>query len=140
MLPLTVLCAVAFLLPLKSQEQNPAVKIRKVPAQQTHEVAGDKLFQTYCAVCHGKDEKGNGPAAPALKTAPPDLTLLAKNNNGTFPDSRIFHILSNPQQAVHGSKDMPIWGPIFRGMSSTTSTAQLRASNLTEYLKSIQAK
>jgi mono/diheme cytochrome c family protein len=35
---------------------------------------GQKLFQTYCMVCHGTDGKGTGPAAAGLPHAPADLT------------------------------------------------------------------
>ncbi len=35
---------------------------------------GAEVFATYCAVCHGPDGKGNGPAAAALVPPPPDLT------------------------------------------------------------------
>jgi len=132
--------AVISCLPLESQEQEPTVKIAKGPAEQNSEVGGAKLFQNYCAVCHGKDAKGNGPAAPALKTTPTDLTLLSKNNDGKFPDSRIINILSNPEELAHGSKDMPIWGPIFRSMGPNADVGHLRATNVRDYLKSIQAK
>ncbi len=35
---------------------------------------GPDLYRLYCATCHGRDGKGNGPAAAALKVPPPDLT------------------------------------------------------------------
>jgi len=85
--------------------------------------------------------KGNGPAAPALKTPPPDLTVLAKNNNGTFPQLKVINILENGTDlAAHGSKEMPIWGPVFRSMGPDRNLGHLRQVNLTEYLKSIQEK
>ena len=40
--------------------------------------------------------------------------------------------------ASHGSRDMPIWGPVFQALSTDDSFAKLRVSNLVEYLKSIQ--
>jgi hypothetical protein len=127
-------------LPLKSQEQMPTVKISKGPVEKNSEVNGAKLFQNYCTVCHGKDAKGNGPATPALKTAPADLTLLFQKNGGRFPDSRVINILSNPEELAHGSRDMPIWGPIFRSMGPNADVGHLRATNVKDYLKSIQAK
>jgi len=36
--------------------------------------SGRRLFQTYCALCHGPDAKGGGPVA-AKFVPPPDLTL-----------------------------------------------------------------
>jgi mono/diheme cytochrome c family protein len=37
-------------------------------------VRGQKLFETNCAVCHGADGRGMGPAAKTLPHAPADLT------------------------------------------------------------------
>ena len=140
LLPLLIACLALWTAShVKSQEQPSKVTIEKVPAQATPEVSGAKLFQTYCAVCHGTNGKGNGPAALALKTPPPDLTLLAKNNGGNFPGKRVVLELTDPTQAPHGNKDMPIWGDVFRSMGSS-AIATMRETNLTNYLKSIQAK
>ena len=44
--------------------QKPVVKgVRAVPIQS---VEGKDNFEAYCAVCHGRDAKGTGPAAPAM--------------------------------------------------------------------------
>jgi len=142
LLVLMIWCATfAFLTPARSQDQASKPKVQKVPVQQTNEVSGSQLFHSYCAVCHGQDGKGNGPAAAALKSAPANLTLLTKNNGGKFPADHVKHILStNSEYAVHGSPDMPIWGPIFRRMGSDQNLGYLRAQNLTEYIRSIQEK
>jgi len=138
--------AIVFFIPVWSQEPspqagNPNVKVEKVPVRQTGTVSGKELYLDHCAVCHGADGKGNGPAAPALKTAPPDLTLLAKNNGGKFPSMHIINILdSNPGGAVHGSQEMPIWGPIFRKLGPDPTLGHLRALNVTKYIESMQAK
>ena len=57
--------------------QESTTKIKKVPANPTSAGSGKEMFDAYCASCHGVDGKGNGPAAPALKKQPADLTLLA---------------------------------------------------------------
>jgi mono/diheme cytochrome c family protein len=123
-----------------SQAAKPSVKIEKVPVRQTGEISGKELYLDHCAVCHGTDGKGNGPAAPALKTAPPDLTLLAKKNAGKFPSAHVVNVLDSPGAAVHGSLDMPIWGPIFRKMGPDPTLGHLRAANVTKYIESMQAK
>ncbi|MGA2075970.1 MAG: cytochrome c, partial [Terriglobia bacterium] len=107
--------AAAFAGTSRAQDQaRPNVEIKKVPVRPTTMVQGEQLYRTHCATCHGTAGKGNGPAAPALKTPPADLTLLAKNNDGKFPDLQIMHVLeSGTELSAHGSKDMPIWGPIF---------------------------
>ena len=117
-------------------------KVAKTTVKNTSPTSGKQMYQEYCAVCHGTDGKGNGPAASALKIPPPDLTLLAKNNGGKFPDAHVATVLrSGTTVAAHGSSEMPIWGPLFESMSkqNDAQVAQ-RIANLTSYLKTLQAK
>jgi mono/diheme cytochrome c family protein len=58
------------------QEQKSEIK--HASAGRTSPASGQEMFVNYCAACHGKDGKGDGPAAPALKVAPADLTALAQ--------------------------------------------------------------
>ena len=52
--------------------------------------------------------------APALKATVPDLTVIAKNNGGKFPVARVRRIIMGEGMiASHGSREMPVWGPIF---------------------------
>ena len=67
------------------------------------------MFNNYCASCHGPNGKGDGPAAPALKQQPTDLTLLSQKNNGNFPGVNVMKAIENVTQNVHGSKEMPVW-------------------------------
>ncbi len=117
-------------------------KIKKVPAQYTSPASGQEMYSAYCASCHGLDGKGNGPAATALKTPATDLTKLAAANGGQFPEMKVYGVIKGDAAiAAHGSKDMPVWGPIFRAVSSgRESETHMRLVNLTDYIKSIQAK
>ena len=136
---ITVLATLA--LPfLVSAQSAPAVK--RVPATETSPVSGKDMYVQYCATCHGKDGKGDGPAAKAMKTAPGDLTKLASLNGGTFPEVKVARLIEGADEiSAHGSRDMPVWGRLFHEMeASGSTTAKLRISNLTAYLKSIQAK
>jgi mono/diheme cytochrome c family protein len=79
---------------------------------------GPGNVMSYCASCHGKDAKGDGPAANALKQAPADLTMLAKQNGGKYPSNKVSSILRGQTKLVaHGDQDMPVWGPVFWKMS-----------------------
>jgi len=103
-------------------------------------VKGPDLFRAYCASCHGGDAKGHGPAAPALKPKVPDLTVLARNNGGRFPEDRMRKtIMGDDVIAAHGSREMPIWGPVFHQIEEDVDRGPVRLANLVQYLKSIQS-
>jgi mono/diheme cytochrome c family protein len=109
--------------------------------QQTliRSVEGADLYRAYCASCHGKNGKGNGPVAPALKVRAPDLTLIAKKNGGEFPVARVRRIIMGEGMiASHGSREMPVWGPIFHQVEADVDRGPVRIENLVKYLESIQ--
>ena len=119
------------------------VTIKKVPITSTAADNGKEMFTAYCAVCHGTDGRGGGPAAPALKKAPADLTQLTIKNNGKYPDLRVVTVLNNgPAETLsHGSKDMPVWGQLFKSLGAGgEGVASIRVQNLNDYIKSIQRK
>src|ERR1039457_514126 len=74
-----------------AQESIP--KIKPVPIQPTSPASGEQMYATYCAVCHGTKGTGNGPAAPAIKFPPPDLTMLSQNHGGNFPAAHVNTVL-----------------------------------------------
>ncbi|MBU3651898.1 MAG: cytochrome c [Limnohabitans sp.] len=75
---------------------------------------GQQEFQSRCASCHGRDGKGNGPIADLLRQSPPDLTQLSKQNGGIFPISRVYDSIVGDSVQAHGSRDMPVWGQLYR--------------------------
>lgn len=100
---------------------------------------GADLFRAYCASCHGLDAKGDGPAAAALKSKPADLTVLAKKNGGVFPGPRVRKVIMGDDViASHGSREMPIWGPIFHQIEEDVDRGNVRLENLVKYLESVQ--
>jgi mono/diheme cytochrome c family protein len=119
-----------------------AQEIKQVPAPYTPPTSGKEMYVAYCAACHGKEGKGDGPAASALKAPATDLTTLAKQNNGKFPILHVSEVISGEHMSnVHGSRDMPVWGNVFLAMHGHDSRwVQLRVSNLTHYIESLQVK
>ncbi len=105
-------------------------------------IKGPDLYRSYCAVCHGADGHGRGPVASTLKVAPPDLTRISARHGGTFPRMRIEGIISGEVPVVkgHGTKEMPIWGPIFSEVTRDQDLGRVRIDNLARYLESIQGK
>jgi mono/diheme cytochrome c family protein len=121
--------------------QEGKTTIKKTPIPNTSAASGEEMFNTYCAVCHGKSGKGDGPASSEFKIAPANLTVLAKNNNGKFPSDYVSQvILTGPRDAkAHGSKDMPVWGRLFRSLSDQ-GVVKLRIFNLSNYIETLQEK
>jgi len=119
-----------------------ATKTTTQSQQVNYPVSGADLYRFHCAPCHGSDGKGNGPVAPALKVKVPDLTTLEKNNRGQFPLDRVRRtILGDQVMASHGSRDMPVWGPIFALYEKDLREAtNIRIENVLKYLQSIQQK
>jgi mono/diheme cytochrome c family protein len=111
--------------------------------KSTSPASGKQMYSTYCAVCHGVDGKGSGPAAAALKERPTNLAQLARDNGGKFPDAHIYSVLQfGMETTAHGSKDMPIWGPALRSLDKGSPSPEMeehqRLANLTNYLKTLQ--
>ncbi|MFZ0287245.1 MAG: cytochrome c [Terriglobales bacterium] len=127
--------------PVQAQDQTQPA-IRHVPVKATSPASGKEMYTAYCAVCHGTDGKGEGPAASALKTPPTDLTMLSKDNGGKYPAMKVAAtIRGEANLPAHGSKEMPVWGSLFWGMShGHESEVQQRVANLTHYIESLQAK
>jgi mono/diheme cytochrome c family protein len=119
-----------------------AQTVKKTAVTPTSAASGEEMFKSYCASCHGPDGKGAGPAAAALTKPPANLTELTRHNGGKFPDLKVYGaIKGDSNNPAHGSKDMPVWGSMFQSMShGDQGQVQLRISNLTKYIDSIQAK
>jgi len=130
-LPLAALALIA----LAAAETSQVREARKAPAAW-----GEELFVTYCASCHGSDAKGHGPAAAALKTPPADLTLIGVRHGGEFPTAWVIDFIDGERMvASHGSREMPIWGRLFRAKDGS-GKANAEISALAAYLETIQTK
>jgi mono/diheme cytochrome c family protein len=137
-LSVMVICGTA----IDAQTGSQAQQKTNPEKQQTliRSVEGVDLYRAYCASCHGKDGKGHGPVAPALKATVPDLTVIAKNNGGSFPAERVRRIITGEGIiASHGSREMPVWGPIFSQVEADVDRGPMRLENLVKYLESIQS-
>jgi mono/diheme cytochrome c family protein len=129
----------------------PSVDIGGSPATQSQQpgdqasiepgppMSGADIFKWYCAACHGKNGKGNGPAASELKVAPPDLTTLAKRNKGKFPADYVTRVFVNGPKPAHGTAEMPVWGPLFSELNAKGHVT-VEIDRVVDYLESLQQK
>lgn len=114
-------------------------------AQQFKVPTGPNLYRAHCSQCHGPDGTGNGPMAKLLTVHPADLTVIAKNNGGTFPAERVAEIIRYGGNIPgHGEEKMPLWGKVFslEGGNGKIGAAFSRRAviELKSYLELIQRK
>lgn len=77
--------------------------------------AGEALYRTHCAACHGIDAEGNGPMAGVLTIKPTDLTALAADNDGAFPSLDVVRRIDGRDPLVAHGSPMPVYGDFFEG-------------------------
>lgn len=119
-----------------AQADKPVPTIKREAAKPVPASDGAQMFMSYCSPCHGKMGRGDGPAAPALKTKPTDLTQLKKNHGGTYATKEFQDKMTGASMSVsHGTAEMPIWGPIFRDIGGSQ---ELRLFNLKQYIDAMQ--
>jgi mono/diheme cytochrome c family protein len=115
---------------------------QETPRKLIASVEGKDLFAAYCASCHGMDAKGHGPVAPALKGPIPDLTTLKQRRRGAFPVAELEKVILGETEGkpAHGSREMPVWGPVFRRIDNDRDLGLVRVRNLVDYLAKLQHK
>jgi mono/diheme cytochrome c family protein len=113
--------------------------------QEAIAAVGQQEFRHACAVCHGLGGKGESvmTALNLLTVRPPDLTQLSKKHQGQFPFWQVYRIIDGREEVRgHGTRDMPIWGEVFRqpegGKRVDETSAIGRILALVYYLQSIQ--
>jgi mono/diheme cytochrome c family protein len=115
-----------------------AQAVKSEAARRIESVEGVDSYREYCAVCHGANAKGDGPAAQALKTRPADLTTIAKRKGAFSATDVEARIVGKSLSPAHGSGEMPMWGHVFDSIAPDNAVAKLRVTNLVNYIKSIQ--
>ncbi len=140
-----LLCALLFSTATLAMAQETKKTIKKVPIPHTSVASGGEMYHAYCASCHGTSGQGDGPAASEFKTPPTNLTIICpKPQCDKFPDGYIAQVIETGAQnaKAHGSKDMPVWGPLFGSLNRASGTksaeVQLRIKNLSDYIESLQ--
>ena len=125
------------------------VEIKEAPLtwQQAALTDGEELFVELCAACHGVSGKGDGPAASALAKPVSNLTVLAANNDGVFPQKQVTESITGESQIIaHGTIDMPVWGQRFEELRPDwkqfrrKALARQRIYNLVLHIESLQVE
>ncbi|MDD2879296.1 MAG: cytochrome c [Rhodoferax sp.] len=106
---------------------------------------GKNEYLASCASCHGVSGKGDGAMKVYLTKPATDLTRLARDNGGVFPNQRLWEVIDGRAYAAigsHGAREMPVWGYIYRAEDTQPSDlhARNRITSLLDYLARIQEK
>lgn len=109
--------------------------------------AGQALYRTHCASCHGIDAMGQGPMRGVLTIKPTDLTALSAGNGGVFPLERVVKRIDGRDPLVAHGSPMPVYGDFFEGGASvalkTPSGQPIMTSapvaDLVAWLRSVQS-
>ncbi len=137
-----ILLAIAGIITLLPRATFSATRPHGSDAPAERAARGKVLFRIYCANCHGKTADGDGPVAEFLKTPPPDLKQLRSKNENEFPTDRIYRLIDGRDVlAVHGAREMPVWGLTFqdRGRDSNQEEEVAeKIKDLVAFLESIQ--
>ena len=81
---------------------------------------GQQEYENKCVMCHGTGGKGDGWFSAYLKRPPSSLTRLRMNNGGVFPFDRVHQVIDGRKEVqVHGPRDMPVWGDVYRAQPAT---------------------
>lgn len=87
-----------------------AVVLGCAPTAMPEASDGAVFYARNCTACHGGSGQGDGPLAADLGRKPVDLTLLARDNGGSFPTARaLSYIYGDPEQG-HLARVMPQFG------------------------------
>jgi mono/diheme cytochrome c family protein len=88
---------------------------------------GQQVYIQRCAVCHGPDGRGNGPAAPSLIPRPRDFTLGDFKYKSTLPgqpptDADLVNIVAQGLQA----SAMPYWRDLLSDEETSAVVAYIK--------------
>ena len=121
------------------------IKEEQLKWQDVSHMDSSEVFTNLCAACHGAGGKGDGPAAAALNTGVPDLTILSAKNDGVFPYAHVkYAITGKARNDQHKTIGMPAWGDQFAYVRPSGSALIRNAYSrnqirlLTAYIQSLQ--
>ena len=108
-------------------------------ASAAENTLGKNEFDARCAMCHGAAGKGDGWLADKLLKRPPSLTQLKKKNGGVFPIASVIEVIDGRKAvSLHGPREMPVWGTVYRSEEKAASAA--RPATLTPEEQLVRAK
>lgn len=84
--------------------------------------SGRAIYNEKCAMCHGRDGRGDGPLATTLSKPPADLTRIAARRDGVWPMPEVMSIIDGYSKRYLPGEDMPIYDDFVEGRLVTFDT------------------
>lgn len=116
---------------------------------QSPESDGRAIYLDQCVNCHHYDGRGIYYIAHYRGYPPPDLTTLAANNSGQFPESRVRAVLYGSTTRPHALFPMPNFGQSYLDLAlawrkwnpeiDPFADAAEQIDAIVAYLKALQA-
>jgi hypothetical protein len=101
--------------------------------------------EEYLVACYGEAADGNGEIAIMFKNGVPDLTGIAKRNDGVFPLLKVIQTIDGRSMIRGHGNPMPVFGNRYRAEADggnaifgAEALARGRVLELALYLQSIQ--
>lgn len=114
-------------------------------AMAQEENLGEVLYMENCSTCHGVNAHGDGPLSDVLLVAVPNLTTLAKANDGEFPLLKVIQTIDGRGGVRGHGGPMPIYGGLFLrelepliGRYGSEAVIRGRTLAIAEYLLTMQ--
>ena len=106
---------------------------------------GQEEYLVACAACHGEAADGNGEIATMFKSRIPDLTGIAKRNDGVFPLLKVIQAIDGRAVIRGHGNPMPVFGNRYRAEADggnaifgAEASTRGRVLELALYIQSIQ--
>lgn len=105
-------------------------------------MVGQEEYLSACAACHGEAADGNGEIATMFKDRVPDLTGIAKHNDGVFPLLKVIQAIDGRAVIRGHGNPMPVFGNRYRAEAGNAvlgaeALTRGRVLELALYLQSI---
>lgn len=131
------LCAATAVIVAASGPEAPAAQGGELEERFSR---GWQSYQRYCQNCHGEEGRGDGRIASWLTVQPADLTQLSERNGGAFPEERVIEVMDGRREVeLHGAREMPIWGEVFRNGSDGEDGEAVVTERITDLVVALRS-
>ena len=111
-----------------------------LPPLVPESLVGSVSFDLYCASCHGRQGRGDGPTAASLKHQARRPDRAGAEQPRRVPARARARRSSKARRGPRATaaSDMPVWGPTLRALDASDARVTVRLQNLVAFIESMQ--